>query len=323
MKTKLIVALYILLFYLVYPGSVLSEFSKSIRALGRAKSTITKSEIRLDDIAEIKSSTSSDNDAIVALKNIFIAKSPVPGEELTLSAAEVLEKLDYAGVDTNRIAYVFPRVFVVRRASRKLSLREITSAIQGYFDREGREVSVKRVDGFYDMNVEPLATDIKALPLSIPKSGLTTFKISVNGPEVEEKAFNINAEIDEWREVPVASRALGRGEIVSDGDIMMARLNIGALPKDTILQEQRVFGRQTKKPISYGESFSKRKIEIPPLISTGSKVTVVYRKGALEASATGIALEDGLMGESIKVRNDSSKRVVTGEIVDLGLVELR
>jgi flagella basal body P-ring formation protein FlgA len=68
--------------------------------------------------------------------------------------------------------------------------------------------------------------------------------------------------------------------------------------------------------------FSAAAVAIPPVVEAGSRVTMMYRYGRLQASAIGVALESGTERQEIKVRNDSSKRVVSARIVDKDTVEV-
>jgi flagella basal body P-ring formation protein FlgA len=109
---------------------------------------------------------------------------------------------------------------------------------------------------------------------------------------------------------------------VGAGDLMMARLNLGSIPSDTAHEATSIIGLETSSNITYGEVFRKKKLAIPPLIESGSKVTMVYESKLFKATASGVALESGAAGQMIRIRNDGSKRVVSGEVVEPGLVRI-
>jgi flagella basal body P-ring formation protein FlgA len=66
--------------------------------------------------------------------------------------------------------------------------------------------------------------------------------------------------------------------------------------------------------------FRAHSVAVPPLVSTGSRVSIVFRYNRLEVSASGIALENGGKGQEIKIRNDTSKRIVSGRVEAPGIV---
>jgi flagella basal body P-ring formation protein FlgA len=127
---------------------------------------------------------------------------------------------------------------------------------------------------------------------------------------------------DEWRVMPVAVRPLKRGEIVSASDVRLEKVNATSMGHDSIEQIGDVVGRSLKRDIGQGEMFSSTAVEIPPVVEAGARVTMMYRYGRLQASAIGVALESGTERQEIKVRNDSSKRVVSARIVDKDTVEV-
>ena len=131
------------------------------------------------------------------------------------------------------------------------------------------------------------------------------------------------SEPGERAEVPVARRPLPKGEVVGPDDVMMARMNISKLPKDVAAEGGGVVGYKVGKDVAPGEVFRLDKLAIPPLVESGTRVTLVYRSGLLEATATGTALDSGLAGQVVKVRNENSKKVVSGTVLETGLVEVK
>ncbi|MCB0340106.1 MAG: flagellar basal body P-ring formation protein FlgA, partial [Bdellovibrionales bacterium] len=81
-------------------------------------------------------------------------------------------------------------------------------------------------------------------------------------------------------------------------------------------------GFETNRNIGFGEVFRKPMLHIPPVITSGSKVTVFYKSAAMEATASGVAVEDGIEGSEIRVRNDNSNKVITGRVVGPGMVQV-
>jgi flagella basal body P-ring formation protein FlgA len=53
------------------------------------------------------------------------------------------------------------------------------------------------------------------------------------------------------------------------------------------------------------------------LVCKGDEVSIVAKSGSMMIKTSGTAIENGAKGETIKVKNDSSNRVVKGVIGDL------
>jgi hypothetical protein len=59
-----------------------------------------------------------------------------------------------------------------------------------------------------------------------------------------------------------------------------------------------------------------------PVVHSGSSVTVVVRHGAVRASAPGVARGEGRVGDTVRVRVDSTGALVEGRVVDASTVEI-
>jgi flagella basal body P-ring formation protein FlgA len=58
------------------------------------------------------------------------------------------------------------------------------------------------------------------------------------------------------------------------------------------------------------------------LVSNGAEVRLVFSEGGLIITATGSALQDGAIGDMVKVRNDDSGVTVTGAVQPDGSVQV-
>ena len=293
---------------------------QTIRIEGRKTAIVNQANVRLSDIAEISSPSMQDDDSIIGLQKIRIDAAPKPGEELTISASRILERLKEEGVKLSEVVYVLPRVVSVSRASRVLSLSEIEEALRDALKARGKEVSVKKINYNNDIKVSPAFGQLKASVSETNRAGQLGFSLSgdVNGEE--DQKFNLTAQIDEWVNIPIAGHYLQKGNKISQNDIVMARMNVANLPLDTFHTAEDIVGKEVSNDIQYGESFRKNKINVPAAVLAGAKVILSYKVGALEATATGISLEAGVLGQEIKVKNESSKKIIVGKILEPGKV---
>jgi flagella basal body P-ring formation protein FlgA len=61
----------------------------------------------------------------------------------------------------------------------------------------------------------------------------------------------------------------------------------------------------------------------PRLVTNGSEVGLVYSEGGLTITTSGAALQDGGLGDIVKVRNSDSGVTVTGVVQPDGTVRIR
>jgi len=256
------------------------------------------------------------------LQGIPLGESPRAGKKKTISAAQVLATLRESGVQLDKIKYTFPRVMMIERASRLLTLQEVEGFVREGLPASG-EVELVRV--LYKGDVHVLPGQLRFTSEVVPSNRKSQYiaKISISPEQGDEMTLNVPIEVREFVQVPVAKHALATGTIISPQDVKMARANISDIPVDSARNSQEIVGQAIKYPISHGEVFSRRKLSLPSIVERGSRVTLRYRTSLLEATASGIAMEEGMLGQRIQVRNESSKKVITGEVLSEGLIEVR
>ena len=316
-----LIAAIVTLGYAVLPFVVESASAQPrIRVIGRESVTVTGERVRLEDIAEVSSAQISDDEAVIAIKKVELMTSPAPGQRNTIAAMGVLERLRTANVDLTQIGYRLPSIITVTRAGRAVSVDEVRAVIEGLLASQRREITVKQVRLDPDLFVAPGAITLSAEPMFSQSPGQLPFMITARADGMPDVRFKAIATADEWREVPVAARSIPRGAVVESSDVVMARLNTAALPRDLADSASSIVGLATTRGISYGEAFQRANLAIPPVITAGAVVTMIVRTNLLEATASGIALESGIAGQEIRIRNESSRKTVTGKVVEPGVV---
>lgn len=306
-------------------GTVVAEPQRSIHIIGRKEISVTTPSVKLADIAQISSELKdgTDDEAIIALQKIVVDKSPQPGNSSTIAAAAVLERMRTAGVNLDAVSYTLPRIVTVKRAGRVISLDEVTSAVKAALAKSGNETDIKSIAYNEGMYVVPGMTSFEARPFNVGAPGRMGFEVTAKTPGSEDVRFKVQAQVDEWKEIPVARRPLNKGEVIGPQDIMRARLNMAALPRDAVQDDDSLVGLSTSDEIGYGEFFRKPKLAIPPVVNAGGKVTILYRSNVLEVTATGTAMEPGIKGQDIRVQNDASKKVVHATVLEAGIVGVK
>jgi flagella basal body P-ring formation protein FlgA len=299
------------------------EASRTVTIRGRQYSTVTASGVRLSDVADVTSERLKDDEAVIGLKKISLDKSPAPGKELTLSAATVLERIKAEGVNLDQVGYVFPRVMVVRRAGRLVSTAEVRSAIEEYLGESGRDVEIRNLNFSEDQYVTPGIIKFEVSSYNTLRGGELGFEIRARDENNEIVKFNVTASVEEWKQMPVANRSLGRGSIVGPEDVVMARMNLAGLPGDVARDPKQVLGFEASREIAVGQVFRQNNLAIPPVIDSGAKVILRYKSALMEATATGVSLEAGIKGQQIRIKNDGSGKVVYGTVVEPGLADVR
>jgi flagella basal body P-ring formation protein FlgA len=117
-----------------------------------------------------------------------------------------------------------------------------------------------------------------------------------------------------WRDVPVAQSALTRGELFKDADVTMERRDVLALRDAFLNCSHADENLQLAENIPAGLPVLNRSVKMRPIIQRGQLVEGIYQDGSLSISLKVELLEDGLLGQTIRVRNPKTKRELHGKV---------
>jgi len=117
----------------------------------------------------------------------------------------------------------------------------------------------------------------------------------------------------------VATTSIPAGRALTRQDVKLAERDWVATP-DALTDPAAVDGRVSRRALKAGQTLQKRFLKGLTTVKRGQPVRIVARTGQIEAVTSGTALEDGATGDTIRVRNNGTGRVVTARIVDAGVV---
>jgi flagella basal body P-ring formation protein FlgA len=312
----------IALLAVVSMSECLAQSSKtSIRVQGHTDVVVSDSSVRLGDIAHIDSASINDDEAILRLRTLQISQSPKAGESTLLEGAQVLEKIKDNGIRLDTILYSLPRQIKITRAYREVTNDELEKALLSFLGSQDKQIDLKQImqDKPVKIPTDSFGVEVVALHATKPGHFGVDYR-SVSGSD--EVRFQMRAMGDEWRLMPVAAKPLRRGAVISAADVQLRKVNAAAVLGDSVRELGDVIGKSAQRDVGEGEMFNTAAIATPPLVVAGSRVSMLFRAGRLEASAMGVALESGAERQEIKVRNDASNKIVTARVVDKGLVEV-
>lgn len=124
-------------------------------------------------------------------------------------------------------------------------------------------------------------------------------------------------------QVPVLVAPVQTGDRIEDRDIVMKEVPAGTVFAGTVKDREVLLAMQAKRPLPADKPVNRLHVEPATDIARNSVVTLLYKRPGLELSGSGQALENGRIGDSIRVMNNGSRATLTGVVVDAGTVEIR
>lgn len=133
----------------------------------------------------------------------------------------------------------------------------------------------------------------------------------------------ISADVDGMALAAVATRSIGRGEQLSEADVVLSEKSISDLPSGYLTEPSAAVGLEARRTFTAGEVFRVSALKPPIVIKKGDAVVVEAGSNSIAVVAPGIALADGKVGQQIRVKNSRSDRTIKAMVVGPGRVEVR
>lgn len=246
-------------------------------------------------------------------------RAPALGQTGTIQARRIAEAalaLGLGPVDSGGRAQV-----TVTRAARRIGPPEIEGALRAALE------ALPAFDGTGTVSIALEGAPGLVLPLDVAgpvtadevaydrRSRRVTAVVSASGAS---SSVRVAGTVVETVEVPVLTRALGRGETVQAADVAFERRPKNSAPSDVDTSGRQFGGRVARRPLPAGSMIRAGDLGRPEAIARGDALLLVYEVPGLSLSVAGRANEGGAVGDTISVVNPQSKRTIQATILGPG-----
>lgn len=153
------------------------------------------------------------------------------------------------------------------------------------------------------------------------KIGQTHASVSCTTP-VEWRIY-VPVVIAAFGDVLVTQRPLPRGHRLSAADVHPEKRELSVFRQGFFSDINKLNLLETKRAIGAGVALTPDKVASVKLVRNGELVQLVSASSQVQVAARGKALNDGAQGNTVRVRNLSSGRVVEGRVIGLGTVSVQ
>jgi len=119
--------------------------------------------------------------------------------------------------------------------------------------------------------------------------------------------------------VVITTRALSKGELINNENIKIIYKAKRQIRGAVFSELQSLNGVRLKRKLSVNKAVTHRDI---CYVCEDDKVTITANKGGLIIKASGIALSDGNIGSTVKVKNSRTQKIVVGTVFALKEVQV-
>lgn len=150
--------------------------------------------------------------------------------------------------------------------------------------------------------------------------GKTTVQVRCNGDK--PWTVHLSAHIKLYTKVVKTLEPLDKGHILQQSDLSLVEEEITRLRSGYFTQTKSLIGKQLKRRLAQNKLIKSNYVKSPTLVKRGELVSIVAKNSGYSVKMTGTALMNGAKGDRIRVKNQSSKRVVEGTVQQAGIVSI-
>lgn len=260
---------------------------------------------------------------IATKADVDIATAPPPGKSVTYDysvLSQLAQRYDLVWQATN-----FNNKTVITRAAHQISAEMVRSAVIEQLKAQGvsGDIDVVLDQRSLEINLPTdVKSDFKLLDFSFDKNSQrfrAQLLAAIDTPAFQQLAVTgrATAVVD----VPVLNKALTAGSIIGASDLDWIKMPLDRA-NDYLRNQDAVVGMELKRQMAEQSALRPQDVLPPRVVLRGSLVTMQVTAPGMQLTAQGRALQDGAVGETIRVTNTQSNRVLEAKVIGSGAVQV-
>lgn len=238
-------------------------------------------------------------------------------EELALT---LRQKLSFQ--DLQRLSMKIPDQFKIQARRDFLSQTDIMREISKEASRRCLGCTIE----FDDLKLPEMKIKGEILQVRLetqPLKGAGSFLLPLIIETSQGKnALWVTGKISFYKSAPVAKRLLRANERITSDDFEMRKVDV-SFAKDGIPTADSLAGKMAARILTVGQPIFAGDLKKEPAAVRGQSVKILIGNENYEIATSGTAEEAGSIGDLIKVKSSETKKLLTGVLVDKGVVRLQ
>lgn len=298
----------------------------------RGVATAGGGQVRVVHVAELDGGDAALRQRVGRLD---LTDPPKPGHTVQVSREQVSFRLRLAGLGPKQYRLAgAPRVVISLGQSRFTEDEVVAAARQFLVQRlpwHAKDVTLDLAQPLYGpIEVSGARGAIRMQP-ELPSTGTLLGRVRVNVLFMfngeRQKEVPVYFDVGLHQQVAVATRHIERAELLGENNVRFEQLAVDGLA-GYLTAADGLAGRRAKRAIGTGRIIASADTEtpteeVPVVIKQRALVKLVARVGPMTLTTLGEAMQDGHPGETIRVRNIDSNRIVQGRVSGPSIVEVQ
>lgn len=183
----------------------------------------------------------------------------------------------------------------------------------------------------YELTITPLNTRLRLAECSQPIEAFTSQPqglspdrntVGIRCSGVQPWSVYTSVIVRIFDQVMVLSKPVQRGELLTPNHIRLEKKDISKVKQGYFNSQEQVFNKQANRYLAAGTVLHNGLIMEPVLIKRGEKIVIRSGNPAFDIRMQGVAMMDGVKGQSISVKNASSGRIIAAKVEQTGFVSI-
>lgn len=260
-----------------------------------------------------------------ASADVALFGAPSPGASGQISTTRIFSAArenGFVGADYRGLTTV-----TVKRAGRRVGADAISTAIAARLASDHRlpaDTEVELNAGQMEVVVENIASDtveIRSLSFNGASGRFEATYVVPGSRALELTPATVVGSVSDVVRVPVLTRPVLKGDVVSQNDITMERRRRSEMGRDVLSSSSAIVGFAAKRALPKGLVLRDADLQKPEVIERNAIVMMRYEQPGLQLAMRGRAQQAAAVGDTVQVQNINSKKIV--EAIAIGPNEVR
>ncbi len=245
-----------------------------------------------------------------------LGPAPQPGKDMILNASTLYKIASALDVDwkpssatqqiiLRREAVVIPQLVVSKEIENKIAESGVDEKFNLTYTNNIQDIVLPMGE---DQTLEITAFNFD------PQKDM--FYATVTSPSAQNpiKKINVSGRIERLISIPVLANSLKAGDVIGARDIDYIQIPKNKIANGVVLQEQDLINMTPRRTISSGKPIIANDLTYPKMVGRGDNITLVFEAGAMVLTVKGKSLQDGAMGDVVRVTNLDSNKNLQGVV---------
>lgn len=161
--------------------------------------------------------------------------------------------------------------------------------------------------------INQLSSDDNIAEIKLENVNKTNNSFKLQIKYVKEGVDNQIKLIGHYKEfvlIPMLKSRMRSGYIIEDKDLAMVKIDVKKLNHDIIREKEYIIGKTPRNTLNAYIPIIKTNMKAPITINKNELVTVLYNKGGVKLKMSGVTIDSGSIGGTIRVKNPKSKIIL-------------